>query len=195
VVVTLLRNASRIHDWERRSFAFGSVKDWKSGRNKIREETCAGVAASIEQSPMKSTRKRAAELGILKTTIFVSARKAIIAAAAAAQDVREEGPTKRRRTERVKREKPNYYDAMEYEKQTKKKRNRTTTIHGEHNRKGDHGDTQHRLKKKRKKKVTEEKEQEERDVPYSMFTPENSLKCFVILAEINRKIGSTSWRP
>ncbi|PSN49300.1 hypothetical protein C0J52_09403 [Blattella germanica] len=41
-------------DWERRAFAFGSVKDrpW-SGRKKTREETCAGVAASIEQSPIK----------------------------------------------------------------------------------------------------------------------------------------------
>ncbi|PSN48406.1 hypothetical protein C0J52_12086 [Blattella germanica] len=41
-------------DWERRDFAFGSVKDrpW-SGRMKTREETCAGVAASMEQSPIK----------------------------------------------------------------------------------------------------------------------------------------------
>ena len=73
------------------------------------------------------------------------------------------------------------------------KRNRTT-IQGEHNRKGEPGDTQHRLKKKRKKKVPEEKEQEDKDVSLSMFTPENSLKCFVILAEINRKIGSTSFK-
>ena len=57
-------------DWERRAFAFGSVKDRpRSGRKKTREETCAGVAASIEQSPIKSTRKRAAELGIPRTTI------------------------------------------------------------------------------------------------------------------------------
>ena len=57
-------------DWERRAFAFGSVKDRpRSGRKKTREETCAGVAASIEQSPIKSTRKRAAELGIPRTTM------------------------------------------------------------------------------------------------------------------------------
>ena len=55
-------------DWERRAFAFGSVKDRpRSGRKKTREETCAGVLASIEQSPIKSTRKRAAELGISST--------------------------------------------------------------------------------------------------------------------------------
>ncbi|PSN47383.1 hypothetical protein C0J52_11171 [Blattella germanica] len=57
-------------DWERRAFAFGSDKDrlW-SGRKKTQKETCAGVAASIEQSPIKSTRKRAAELGIPRTTM------------------------------------------------------------------------------------------------------------------------------
>lgn len=43
---------------------------------------------------------------------------AVITAQAA--EVRDEGITKRRRTERVKRGKPNYYDALEYEKQTKK---------------------------------------------------------------------------
>ncbi|PSN45292.1 hypothetical protein C0J52_12471 [Blattella germanica] len=55
-------------DWERRAFGFGSVKDSpRSGKKKTREETCAGVAASIEQSPIKSTRKCAAELGIPRT--------------------------------------------------------------------------------------------------------------------------------
>jgi hypothetical protein len=49
---------------------------------------------------------------------FFSARRAVITAQAA--EVRDEGVTKRRRTERVKRGKPNYYDALEYEKQTKK---------------------------------------------------------------------------
>jgi hypothetical protein len=49
---------------------------------------------------------------------FFSARRAVITAQAA--EVRDEGITKRRRTERVKRGKPNYYDALEYEKQTKK---------------------------------------------------------------------------
>ncbi|PSN29603.1 hypothetical protein C0J52_28125 [Blattella germanica] len=44
-------------DWERRAFAFGSVKDRpRSGRKKTREETCAGILASIEQSPLKLTR-------------------------------------------------------------------------------------------------------------------------------------------
>ncbi|PSN57993.1 hypothetical protein C0J52_08118 [Blattella germanica] len=57
-------------DWERRVFAFGSVKDRpRSGRKKTREEPCAGVLASIEQSPIKSTCKRAAVFGIPRTTM------------------------------------------------------------------------------------------------------------------------------
>ena len=57
-------------NWERRAFAFGSVKHTpRSGRKKTREETCAGFAASLEQSPLKSTRKRAAELGTPRTTM------------------------------------------------------------------------------------------------------------------------------
>ncbi|PSN52572.1 hypothetical protein C0J52_13079 [Blattella germanica] len=64
-----LRKATLL-DWERRAFAFGSVKDRpRSGRKNTREETCAGVLALIEQSPIKSTRKRAAELGISRTTM------------------------------------------------------------------------------------------------------------------------------
>ena len=60
-------------DWERRAFAFGTVKD-RVGRKKTREETCAGVADSIEQSPLKSTGKRAAELGITQGRIYGGGR-------------------------------------------------------------------------------------------------------------------------
>ncbi|PSN42177.1 hypothetical protein C0J52_09856 [Blattella germanica] len=57
-------------DWEGRAFAFGSVKDGpRSGTKKTREETCAGALASIQQSPIKTTRKHAAELGIPRTTM------------------------------------------------------------------------------------------------------------------------------
>jgi len=77
----------------------------------------------------------------------------------------------------------------------KQKRNRNTSdVHAEQQRKGDCVDGQHRLKKKRKKKASIEKEHEEKDISVSSISLENSLKCLVILAEINRKIGSTSWR-
>jgi len=57
-------------NWEKRAFALGSVKDRsRSGRKTTRLETCAAVAASIERSPMKSTRKRSSELGVPQATV------------------------------------------------------------------------------------------------------------------------------
>ena len=57
-------------DWEKRAFALGSVKDMpRSGGKTTRLEACAAVAASIERSPMKSTRKRSSELGVPRSTM------------------------------------------------------------------------------------------------------------------------------
>jgi len=59
-----------LQDWEKRAFALGSVKDRpQSGRKTTCLETCAAVAASIERSPMKSTRKRSSELGVPRSTM------------------------------------------------------------------------------------------------------------------------------
>ena len=52
-------------DWGKRVFALGSVKDRpRIGRKTKRLETRAGVAASFERSPMKSTRKWSSGLGV-----------------------------------------------------------------------------------------------------------------------------------
>ena len=57
-------------DWEKRAFALGSVKDRpRSGRKTARLETSAAVAASIECSSMKSTRKRSSELGVPRSAV------------------------------------------------------------------------------------------------------------------------------
>jgi hypothetical protein len=57
--------------WEKRAFATGSVKDRPRGfRPTTRRETCHTVAASVTQSPVKSTRKRSAELGIPRSTMM-----------------------------------------------------------------------------------------------------------------------------
>ncbi|PSN34600.1 hypothetical protein C0J52_23422 [Blattella germanica] len=60
-----------------REFSFGKdalmflvvLKTDRGVEKKTREETCAVVAAWIEQSPIKSRRKRVAELGIPRTTM------------------------------------------------------------------------------------------------------------------------------
>jgi len=57
-------------DWEKRAFALGSVKDRpRSGRKTTRLETCAAVIASIELTPMKTTRKRSSEPGVPRSTM------------------------------------------------------------------------------------------------------------------------------
>jgi hypothetical protein len=61
---------ARLLDLEKRAFALGSVRDRPlSGRKTTRLETRAAVAASIERSPMKSTRKRSSELGVPRTVM------------------------------------------------------------------------------------------------------------------------------
>ena len=56
--------------WERKTFLTGSVRDAsRSGRPSTRLQLCADVQNSILQSPVKSTRKRAAELGIPESTM------------------------------------------------------------------------------------------------------------------------------
>lgn len=62
--------------WEKKAFSTGSVRDApRSGRRKTRVETCAAVMESIERSPMKSTRKRSAELDIPRSTMQDHMRK------------------------------------------------------------------------------------------------------------------------
>lgn len=56
--------------WEKKTFLTGSVRDApRSGRPSTRLQLCADVESSIHQSPVKSTRKRAAELGIPESTM------------------------------------------------------------------------------------------------------------------------------
>ena len=73
-------------DWEKRAFALGSVKDrTRSGRKTTLLETCAAGAASIECSPLKSTRKQSSELGLPRSTMRDHMKKDL--------NVRPYGPT------------------------------------------------------------------------------------------------------
>ncbi|XP_066999375.1 UPF0547 protein C16orf87 homolog isoform X1 [Anabrus simplex] len=109
-----------------------------------------------------------------------------------AAESRDEGAVQRRRTERVKREKPNYYDALEYDKQQKKQRKRNRSSTDEHVEQTTEDDSHQLKKKNRKRTVKVEREMEEDDV--SPLSPEKDYKCSLILSEINRKMCITSWR-
>lgn len=118
---------------------------------------------------------------------------AIIASAGAAAA---EESLSRRRTERVKREKPNYYDASEFEKKTKKKRLERNNV-GQTSTRGRPPNSVQGLKtkqkKKKKNKVTKENMDDD-DSAVVVLSPEKFLQCSIILAEINRKFCSTTWR-
>lgn len=67
--ITILR-------WEKKLFTLGSVTDKpRSGRKVTRQDTCASVADSILQSPMKSIRKRSLELGVPRSTMMRHMKK------------------------------------------------------------------------------------------------------------------------
>ena len=56
-------------DWEKRAFAFGSVKDRSRSGRKQRAWRRAAVAAPLNVTQMKSTRKRSSEFGVPRSTM------------------------------------------------------------------------------------------------------------------------------
>lgn len=91
----------------------------------------------------------------------------------------------RRRTQRVKREKPNYYDALEYDKQTRRARLRNSEC--------DDDDYVKKDGKAKKKKVKKEEDEDE-DVVMNL-SPEKQAQYALILGELNRKLQLVTWRP
>ena len=64
------RKNRTLRTWERKLFNTGTIRDRpRSGRPVTRRERCQAVDQSINESPLKSTRKRAAEIGVPRTTM------------------------------------------------------------------------------------------------------------------------------
>ncbi|XP_018330076.1 UPF0547 protein C16orf87 homolog [Agrilus planipennis] len=89
-----------------------------------------------------------------------------------------------RRTQRIRREKPNYYDALEYDKQTRKMRQRNSECEND-------DDKKETKTKKRKQK----KEEEEEDEVTAHLSPEKQQHCSIILEELNTKLQLVGWKP
>lgn len=97
------------------------------------------------------------------------------------------GDDSSRRPQRVKREKPNYYDALEYDKQTRRTRLRSSEC----------DDEDYNVKKdgaKTKKKKVKKEEEEEEDM-FSNLSAEKQAQYGLILEELNRKLQLVTWRP
>ncbi|EGI65673.1 UPF0547 protein C16orf87 like protein, partial [Trachymyrmex septentrionalis] len=108
------------------------------------------------------------------------------------------GVMKTRRTNRIKREKPNYYDALEYDKQMKKSAKiRRTTDNS-----NDIDCRQLNKKKKRKGKGKGKNgsnsgmgdDDDEMD-GINGLSPEKQLTCSLILQELNNKMRVVAWKP
>ncbi|CAD6214079.1 GSCOCG00011124001-RA-CDS [Cotesia congregata] len=109
------------------------------------------------------------------------------------------GAMKTRRTNRIKR-RINYYDALEYDKQTKKtaKLRRAAEPNSFNN--------CAQLNKKKKRKVSKTKsnrpggngsvgDDEEETEGVNALSPEKQLTCSLILQEINSKFLNVAWKP
>ncbi|XP_060515776.1 UPF0547 protein C16orf87 homolog [Cylas formicarius] len=96
-----------------------------------------------------------------------------------------------RRTARVRREKPNYYDALEYDKHIKKLKKRLSESRNDDDDEDDEVDKKEgRMKRKKVKK-----EEEEEDDIVTRFTPEMQMHCNMILDHINSKMQVVMWKP
>uniref|UniRef100_A0A0A9Z852 Uncharacterized protein n=1 Tax=Lygus hesperus TaxID=30085 RepID=A0A0A9Z852_LYGHE len=102
--------------------------------------------------------------------------------------------TNGRRTQRVKREKPNYYDASEFEKKTKRRLDRRQApVEPPRERTVGRPSTSNLNKKKKKKKSAKVKDTEEEEPP-PVLSNDKLRQCTIILAELNRKFMTTAVR-
>lgn len=101
-----------------------------------------------------------------------------------------------RRTSRVKRGKPQFYDASQFEKKKQIKRRKEPEIIRARNINVAPAQSQALSKKKIKKKVkpAEKEEQvEEEEPPPINLTPDKIKQFSIVLNELNYKLFSTSW--
>lgn len=113
---------------------------------------------------------------------FFNAKRARISSL---NSVNSGGEDIRRRTQRVRREKPDYYDSLEYDKQHVR---RVRTRHSE-------CDEDETKTKGKRKKIKKEEEEEDDLTIYSNMTQEKQEHCAIILAELNRKLQVVTWKP
>ncbi|XP_065351672.1 UPF0547 protein C16orf87 homolog [Cloeon dipterum] len=96
-----------------------------------------------------------------------------------------------RRTERVKREKPKFYDSLQYENKLKKRRKtKITQPVYEEEKDEEEEDSDPKNKKRRVLKKVQEDEED----PMISLSNERLQQCAIELAELNRKINSVSWK-
>lgn len=110
----------------------------------------------------------------------------------------ESGTMRTRRTNRIKREKPNYYDALEYDKQTRKSAKLRRAVESS----TDIDCRQLNKKRKRKGKgkgkgggSSGAGDDDDEMEGVSGLSIEKQLTCSLILQELNNKMRIVAWKP
>ncbi|XP_050532552.1 UPF0547 protein C16orf87 homolog [Daktulosphaira vitifoliae] len=107
-------------------------------------------------------------------------------------------PDGRRRTERIRREKPKFYDASAFVRKTRKRPEKTSS-----KQKDDPSScrgvqlTQPKkgLVNRRNKLKTGELQDPEDKIYHAIMNEEKAKVCAIILSELNNKLALTSWKP
>ncbi|VVC31707.1 Hypothetical protein CINCED_3A011060 [Cinara cedri] len=117
------------------------------------------------------------------------------------KDVMIVGPTRsdgRRRTERVRREKPNYYDASAFIRKTRKRTEKPNPKQND-NFQGRRGVQITQPKKgvtpQKQNYKTKVMQDPEDKIYHTIMKNEKAKVCAIILTELNDKLMLTSWRP
>lgn len=111
---------------------------------------------------------------------------------------RAKNSTTSRRTARVRRAKPNFYDSQEYDKKKRRSKqptraSRTATILKPQDQ--DYNPKSKELREARAKQRRIKKEEIIDVDPLASAPPEKQELAKIILAEINRKLGAVVWKP
>ncbi|XP_013163315.1 PREDICTED: UPF0547 protein C16orf87 homolog isoform X2 [Papilio xuthus] len=105
----------------------------------------------------------------------------------------------RRRTGRVRRSQPQFYDSQHYQKEKKKspkKRSLSTTIENDFKKeKGETATARARRRRALKRANRSPAVGERGRDPTPQLKPAQIARCNVILQEINRKMRAVTWRP
>ncbi|CAH0385839.1 unnamed protein product [Bemisia tabaci] len=110
------------------------------------------------------------------------------------ENSKEPNPDNRRRTERVKRVKPNFYDASEFERKPKKRKRGRVAVKDKNEGGLKTATTSDLRRKKRQKRRNAKKKERDNEPAKILLTPEKIHQCSIILAELNRKMAITAWR-
>ncbi|KAK3871017.1 hypothetical protein Pcinc_023813 [Petrolisthes cinctipes] len=174
-----------------------------------RRKSTASNASEVEELDDSSPKDMKPSRGAAGTTNTGTGTGTVgIAPTMTKTEIGSPAPEGKRRSERVKREKPNFYDALEYDNQMRKarkerqkedpphpsgrvKRERKVKNNSEPDEDDDDEPVKEKKKKKKKKNNNngEKKEEEVDEDIMTGISPEKEMQYSIVLSDINFKLG------